>query len=239
MIAFANLFNDVKAQLNAFVPEVKTVEVWNNQIDHRDTEDAIRYPAVYVELFTPELETNQAQSAMLTEGNYTQGQRGEGGMILHCSFATLKDINDFYLDDVMPLLTKIHCNISMYDGTYYSALNRTSVLPDSDHDQLSDWLMTYTYGVTEPSYEKGLTDANSPVGTISIDIIRSIITETSCSILLNSLTKAQREDCILGSYDFSILDVYNKLSDQQKEDLAAQIFADGAIVTENPEIVTP
>lgn len=52
-----DLFEFIKAKINASIPELKTVAVWNNQTSReRDTktEGVIKFPAVFIEFLTDE-----------------------------------------------------------------------------------------------------------------------------------------------------------------------------------------
>jgi len=134
------LFLFIKAQINEKVPEFRTVELFNDQLDKGNverTEKAFAYPAVFVQFVTSEVR-NRAQGI----------QDVVLQVIFHFGLEGYKFSEKRQLQD-MQLTTKFDHWIhrlrgSETDPVQFTTFNRTIINESEDFDNVNKPILTYS-----------------------------------------------------------------------------------------------
>lgn len=123
------LFNAIDAQIVAAAPSIKTVQLWNNQLENESREEVRQVPIVYIEFSEIEWESNQKgyQLAPIT-------------VTLHIVIEEYATDDRTHLAIVDEVFTALH----MLEANTFTALTRTSERQDIDHDNLIVWEVDYT-----------------------------------------------------------------------------------------------
>jgi len=171
MSSFLKAFNAIKAQIET-VAEIKTVRLWNSQIDNHEREQPYTRPACFIEFKPTGITTDQPTQKI--GQNVSRQQKINTIITIH--------YEDFKYEDETTSLPIIDANFqkiyyvlqgftkgALADG-YFQPLLRVDVRFDSDHDQVLDWQMDFETMLQECGEEEELTLIAG--GTITPDIDR-------------------------------------------------------------------
>lgn len=174
-----DIFNDIVTAIET-LPDIHTVELWNSQLENESDEKPFNFPAVFIEFADiPWTTTNLRPSALGTQGNITNEQKGEGALItLHISFSQLENETvSFPLID--PIIDKVYFKIQgLTKEDKYKPLLRVAERQDTDHDRVIDWQMDFMTLI----FQCGELDADLtkiPGGTLDITIDKDLDIETA------------------------------------------------------------
>lgn len=148
------VYNKLKEQLSQ-IQGLKTVGIWNNQLQRESVENAFLYPACFVEF-------NNENFKDLTEGV----QQFDSIVTLHLCFESYKDEDTFILQlkqDVYKATHTLQCGVSA------SKLLRVAERQDFDHDNVQDYQTDYKTTIKDadasPAYRTG-----TPILTLTTTI---------------------------------------------------------------------
>lgn len=105
--------------------------LWNNQFTKEDSEDVVKYPAVYLEFLNIEW--------LGSLGNVKNLQEGDVLINLHVGFKRLDKDNESVLVDVDKLYVALH---GLSDDEF-DPLRRTRESQDIDYDNVEVWTITF------------------------------------------------------------------------------------------------
>jgi len=145
MSAKLDIFNDIVTEIKKLT-DIKTIELWNNQLDNEDREVPFNYPAVFIEfanIFWTS--TNQKPSRLGAEGDKRKEQKGEGAIItIHIAFSQLENETiSFPIIDA--IIEKVYFAIQSLGEkkNFYGPLLRVAERQDTNHDRVIDWQMDF------------------------------------------------------------------------------------------------
>ncbi|NRA59207.1 MAG: hypothetical protein HRU13_13935 [Phycisphaerales bacterium] len=124
------LFEDLKIHVITQVPKVKTFNRWNSQIFNEENEDPFEFPAVFFEYL--ELNWNDRGDSI---------QDAEGVLRIHIAY------EQYIVDelDVFDLISEVFVAINGFSAEYLNELRRINEFENTDHDNVSEWLMDFSF----------------------------------------------------------------------------------------------
>ena len=156
------LFEAIKTKINADVPELKHVAMWNGQIDREKTaktENPYRTPAVFVEFIVDEV---RAFARGIKNYNLTvrfhfalQGMK----------FTRLPDMD--FLDAFDLAMTGFRGN----SGPYFSSFTEVINDLDEDHDNINSPILDYSTIFRKTSADKMATDTTELDVTLELEAL--------------------------------------------------------------------
>lgn len=146
------LYDAMDAQIVAEVPAVKLVQLWNNQIDNEDDEEARIYPAVYIEFATIDWRE-------LTKGC------AEGDV----SITVRTVIERLQTDDrtFLSVVDAVYKALQLFQGVEFTPLNRVAERQDVDHDNCIVWETDFETKLVDTTAD---TDADKPTVTATLEL---------------------------------------------------------------------
>jgi len=166
------LYNDIKARLEAKVPELLTIRKWNNQFNNEEKEHAFKYPACFIGFSSMDWDspnTKTPQSLQLQ-----QQQNGLITITLYLGFHDLQDESPAF-EDYEPIIQKVWYWIQGWTATgatEYTALLRSSEREDNNHNNVIVWELDFTTRVTDcAGLDDTLVDATPVTLVINADLI--------------------------------------------------------------------
>ncbi len=122
------LFNAIKAKLASDVPEVKHIDLWNQNIEFIDQEDVWERPAVFVEF--GKIEWSPFQGGC---------QRGKGIITIH--FVT--DWADGGHDAAFDLCYKVHTALDGLSGEDFNGMALVETNTNHNHEEILESIDIY------------------------------------------------------------------------------------------------
>lgn len=163
------LFNAIVAKIQADVKEVKTIKLWNSQLDNEPTEKAFNFPGLFVEFGEILWTTHLNPPRIGSEGNIQSEQKSDPSIvILHCAFSHLEN-ETISFPKIDPILEKIFFAMQGLADPCFTPLKREGERQDTDHNRVIDWQMDFSTSFIqagEPDPDLEQIDA----GTLEIDI---------------------------------------------------------------------
>lgn len=124
MSVIKELYSALIVQINTDAPEIKTVRLWNSQLDNDTTEEAIAFPAVFVDF-----------SSIVWTGKQKQGQQGAFEITFHI-------VMERYQTEALDTFDRIQEVYLALQG--FCGLQRITEVQDTNHDMCIDWMMTFS-----------------------------------------------------------------------------------------------
>lgn len=175
MGCIANVYNGIKTRLSS-VTAIKTIELFNSQYDNESIERVIRYPAVFIEysnISWLQSAHRAGRNVIKTAdiGNLTHQQKGNMTVVIHICYKTLKTETDSFTE-IDNLVTSVYRNLSNYEITDCTPLQRTTDEQDTNHNGVVVWKTTFTTSVQEQAWSDiAIVDAVvEHEGAIELDI---------------------------------------------------------------------
>ncbi len=169
MSALLDAFNAIKTQVET-VTDVKTVRLFNSQIDNEERENPFKYPAVFIEF--QEILWNKAIRNVKT---------GEATITLHIAVESYKTETES-LPAVLALAAKIHVAIDGFGGGCFTEFALQAERQDTDHDNCIVWQIDYqtelTEGASDPRERQISTPSAPDLSTSGVLDIDSIVIRT-------------------------------------------------------------
>lgn len=117
-------FDKVTDKIKECCPEIKTIQLYNSQIDNDPQEEAVFYPAIYLELSTISW---QAKNLGIQQGDIT--------LTVHVVTENYKTDDRQFLN----IVDKVYECLNQYQECFFTPLTRIEERQDTDHDQLTSW----------------------------------------------------------------------------------------------------
>jgi len=157
MSAILDTFNAIKAELET-ITSVKTVKLFNSQIDNEERENPFSYPAVFIEF----------QEIIWLKR--TRGvKEGETTITLHVAVESYKNETDS-APDVLAITNEVHVKIEGFGGGCFTELSKSAERQDIDHDNCIVWQLDYETLVTDGAADDRLNLILTP-GTPDLEVI--------------------------------------------------------------------
>jgi hypothetical protein len=122
------LYNALITNINNNLPEIKTVKLYNNQLERENVENPFLYPAIFIE-FTDkqfnELSQGVQQINMIVN--------------IRLCFASYKDEDT----DILRLKQDVYKVINRFRNEYFSRLLRVSEEQNYDHNNIQQYIIGY------------------------------------------------------------------------------------------------
>jgi hypothetical protein len=115
------LYTALKAHIISELPEIKSVRLWNNQINREEDENAFLYPIVFLQ-FQP-LEFRELSQGV---------QQFDMIVTTHLGFESYKDEDTYVLE----LKQKVFKAVNRFRNEYFSRLLRVAERPNFDHPNI-------------------------------------------------------------------------------------------------------
>lgn len=146
------LYNEIDAQILAEVSEIKLVQLWNNQLDNEDQEEARAYPLCYIE-FSSIVWFELAKG--LAEADVTITVRTV--------------IERLQTDDrtFLTLVEDVYKALQLFDHDCFTPLKRVAERQDVDHDNCIVWETDFTTKLVDGA---AYTDEDKPTVTATLDV---------------------------------------------------------------------
>lgn len=161
------LFNDIKARLEAKVPELLTIRKWNNQFNNESREYAFKFPAAFISFSEMQWQPPKNTTALV---NQLQAQQ-EGVFVvsIYLGFDKLEDETESW-PDIEPIIHKVWSYLEEWTGTpaEYGKLIRVSEVEDNNHDNVIVWVINFEFRVAECATVGDMVAAPDPL-TLTID----------------------------------------------------------------------
>lgn len=173
MSSFLKCFNAIKTQIET-VSAIKTVRLWNSQIENYERERAYERPAAFVE-FLPSPCTTQQKIERVGQ-NISRQQKIDLAITIHVEFDKLEDettsfpLIDATFQAVYYALQGFYKDSSTLG--YFKPLRRTEVRFDVNHDEVIDWQMDFSTMMEEMGEQDDLTLIAG--GTLTPEITRTL-----------------------------------------------------------------
>jgi hypothetical protein len=119
------------------IPGITEAQVFNNQLQHLDKLNIMGYPLVLIELLDIQYEAFMGG---------TEVQYGTAEVRIHVVGESITQGEDFGIYEVKSL---VHQYLHRFDGSMFNGLVRTQETLDTDHDNLYDYQLTYTFRFAE------------------------------------------------------------------------------------------
>lgn len=122
------LYNAIKAKLNAEVPEVAHIDLWNHNVEFIEQEDGWDRPAVFVEIATINCSPFQGR-----------GHRGKGLVRLHI----ITDWTEGGQGAAWDLSNKIHSAIEGLSGEHFNGMTLAQIDTNHNHEEILESIDSY------------------------------------------------------------------------------------------------
>jgi len=150
------LFTYLKAEINAKLPEIKTVKLYNNQFESENVENAFLYPAVML----------QFQSNGFKE--LSQGvQQFDMTVTTHLGFESYKSEDT----EVLRLKQDLYKIVNRFRNEYFSRLLRVEERPNYNHNNIHVYETDY-----KTTGKDFTTDIRPSTNVTAIPVVTPIIT---------------------------------------------------------------
>lgn len=133
------LFIDIKALINKHAPMIKTVELWNNQVDiefNEDREWPYTYPAVFVSY----------ENILWQTGNNPNCQQTEEFII---GVRVVVEDHKWNTTDFFSIVSAVNYALHGRTTAFTTSLSRSEEIQDVDHDNCIIWQINYSTKYTE------------------------------------------------------------------------------------------
>jgi hypothetical protein len=139
--------------LIARVPEIKTIDLFNNQFERESKNNPVKFPCCFIEFENFDW---KSQSGGIQIGNLV--------VKFHIGFETYKtnnssgrpdESNDI---DFLDLIEKIHTSINMFNTENFNPLLRVTEQQNTDHDNVLTWVVSYSTMITDDGAERRFAD---------------------------------------------------------------------------------
>lgn len=147
----------IKEQILCEVKEVKTVQLWNNQPNRTNEEEAFLYPAAFIEY-----------EQLLWDGNTLQTQSGNTNIKIYATFERYNTDDTTFFDTVQ----EIYVALQGFGGACFSGLQRIEERQDIDHDQVIIWEMIFNTTITDGEADPRL--KRVPATITDLDILTDL-----------------------------------------------------------------
>ena len=132
---FKEFYQTIADRLQTQIPDIKTIEPFNKQIENEKTEKPFRFPAVFFEF------TN-----LNFRSEATGTQKIDTEFELHVATSDLRP--NFELWD---LCETISIALQNFSGDNFSDITQRNAIPDNDHDRVNVWRLTFGCTITDVS----------------------------------------------------------------------------------------
>ena len=122
------LYNTIKEKLNADVPEVAHIDLWNHNVEFIEQEDNWERPAVFVEIATI--------NCSLFQG---RGHRGKGLVRLHI----VTDWIEGGPGAAWDLSNKIHSTLEGLNGERFNGMTLVAIDTNHNHEDILESIDSY------------------------------------------------------------------------------------------------
>jgi hypothetical protein len=123
-----NLYIAIKAEIEAKLPEIKTVRLFNNQFENENVENPFLYPCCFLQ-FTP-----------LEFKDYANGvQQFNMNVTTHLGFESFKDEDT----DILRLKQDLYNVVQRFRNTEFSRLLRVAERPNYNHSNIQVYETDY------------------------------------------------------------------------------------------------
>ena len=128
------VYSAILDRLKTYVPELKTIRLFNNQFANENRENAFDYPAAFIEFRRMDYDTAQQG---YQKGNYT--------VSIHMGFV------HYETETLVPfdLIHKIYSVLQGFQGATFTSLMRTTDIQDVNHDNLIVWRTDFDFMATD------------------------------------------------------------------------------------------
>lgn len=151
-------YSEIKAKLET-ISELKTVRLWNNQIESDNKEIAFDYPCVFCEF-----------SYDWTQRSYGN-QLGVGEIVLYIAQKELSKENI----DIFDLIEKVFLTMNGFQtDTIVNPLIRVGDEQDVNHGNIIVWKQSYTFSVEDTTGNKDIPRTTISPGTVEPEITKVI-----------------------------------------------------------------
>ena len=122
------LYNAIKEKLNADVPEVAHIDLWNHNVEFIEQEDNWERPAVFVEIATINWAPFQGR-----------GHRGKGLVRLHIVI----DWTEGGQDAAWDLSNKIYSTLEGLSGERFNGMTLVAIDTNHNHEDILESIDSY------------------------------------------------------------------------------------------------
>lgn len=123
------LYNAIKAKLNAEVPEVAHIDLWNHNVEFIEQEEGWERPAVFVEF-----------GSIVWEPNVGSGYRGKGQVRLH----VVTDWTEGGQEAAWDLICKIRAAMERVEGLGFHGLVLSETETNHNHEEMLESVESYS-----------------------------------------------------------------------------------------------
>lgn len=141
-------FEKVKQRLIDRVPEIKSIDLFNGQIENEKKENPIQFPACFIEFQSIDWTSKGRgiQQGIAAVKFYIAIETYKTG-ITGSATAALSDTS------ILELITKIHVALNGFDDELFTPLARSSEQQDIGHDNVLVWGVVYMTQLTDDGAE--------------------------------------------------------------------------------------
>lgn len=187
------LFQAIQAAL-AWVTEVKTVEIWNDQHNHEDKERPRLYPFVGVQI-----ETNWLPEEGQVNDYDQNQQKGNTIIIIHYIYQQIAtETNQWQAQRA--IVHKIFRALNGLDDDQFTMLIRTGTPHEESHGRVSDIQIGFTTEVIELAYRNDDNEILQP-GDFSVETQNDLIIDND--VVRTGSLDSDVEDPLTGEITFS------------------------------------
>lgn len=147
-----HLYNEIDARILSEVPEINLVQLWNNQIDNEEREEARAFPLCFIEF------------SSITWLELTKGLN-EAEIIITIRTA----IERYQTDDrtFLTLVDKVYKALQLFSHPCFTPLKRVAERQDIDHDNCIVWETDFLTRLVDG---EAYTDEDKPSVTASLNL---------------------------------------------------------------------